>query len=271
MKKLIFTIAISLIVGFAAASWLDTSFVSSDVRPFEPAEPNNASVGGTAPVEERLRALEQAVIEERQARQLLQEEILFLTQEIERLDEGDTEAEDRQLSAKAETREAFRSQRFGLNSTQGQIDRLVEAGFPVGQAEWIVQREAELQMEMLQARYEAMRGVEESRFFGLGASPENGLRVELGDADYERYLLANGRSTSVGIDRVVPNSPAQDAGLQPGDQIVRYDGERVFSMMDMAAHIMQNRSEGNVIVDIVRDGAPMQLVLPRGPLGVSGN
>ena len=269
MKKLIFTIAISLIVGFAAASWLDTSFVSSDVRPFEPAEPNNASFGGTAPVEERLRALEQAVIEERQARQLLQEEILFLTQEIERLDEGDTEAEDRQLSAKAETREAFRSQRFGLNSTQGQIDRLVEAGFPVGQAEWIVQREAELQMEMLQARYEAMRGEEGPRFYVL--PPDNELRAELGEADYERYLAANGRSTSVSIGRVIPNSPAQDAGLQPGDQIVRYDGERVFSMMDLAAHIMQNRSEGNVIVDIVRDGAPMQLVLPRGPLGVSGN
>ncbi len=268
MKKLIFTIAISLIVGFAAASWLDTNVVSSDVQPIKPAEPNNASFDGTAPVEERLRALEQAVIEERQARQLLEEEILFLTQAIERLDEGDTAAEDRQLSAREEMREVFRSGRFGLNSTQGQTDRLVEAGFPVSQAEWIVQREAELQMEMLQARYEAMRGQESPRFFG--SAPDNELRAELGEADYERYLAANGRSTSVGIGRVIPNSPAQVAGLQPGDQIVRYDGERVFSMMDVASRIMQGQTEGNVIVDIVRDGAPMQLVLPRGPLGVSG-
>jgi hypothetical protein len=42
-------------------------------------------------------------------------------------------------------------------------------------------------------------------------------------------------------------------------------------MMDMAGRIMQGEKEGNVVVDIVRDGAPMQLVLPRGPLGVSGN
>ena len=166
-------------------------------------------------------------------------------------------------------REAFRSRRFGFSSTQGQTDRLVEAGFPVSQAEWIVQREAELQMQRIQARYEAMRGEEGPRFYV--PAPDSELRAELGEADYERYLAANGRSTSAGIESVISNSPAQVAGLQPGDQIVRYDGARVFSMMDVASRIMQGQTEGNVIVDIVRDGAPMQLVLPRGPLGVGGN
>ncbi len=271
MKKLTFTIGISLIVGFAAASWLDTNFVSSDVQPITPAEPNNSSFDGTEPVEERIRALEQAVIEERQARQLLEVELLVLREEFEQRDESAVEAEQQQISAREEMREAFRSRRFGFNSSQGQVDKLVEAGFPVSQAEWIVQREAELQMEMLQARYEAMRGSEEPRFFGSGFPPDSGLRAELGDADYERYLTANGRSTSVGVGSVIPNSPAQAAGLHPGDQIVRYDGQRVFSMMDMAEQIMQGQTEGNVVVDIVRDGAPMQLVLPRGPLGVMGN
>ncbi len=161
------------------------------------------------------------------------------------------------------------ARRFGASSTQGQLERLIAAGIAPEQAAWIVQRESELQMERLQARYEAMRGDENRRFFG--ATTDNGLRVELGDADYERYLAASGRPTSVGIGNVIPNSPAQEAGLQPGDQIVRYDGERVFSMMDMAGHIMQNEAEGNVVVDIERDGMPMQLIIPRGPLGVMGN
>jgi hypothetical protein len=26
--------------------------------------------------------------------------------------------------------------------------------------------------------------------------------------------------------------------------------------------------EGNVVIDVVRDGSPMQIVVPRGPIGV---
>jgi hypothetical protein len=274
MKKLIFAIGISLVVGFAAASWIETSLISSDTQQNDPSESGVSSFDAAAPVEERIRALELAVIEEREVRQLLEVEILVLREEIEQRhteSSEPSEPDESVFSAREERREALRARRFGVRSTQGQVDRLIEAGFPADQAAWIVQREAELQMERLQARYDAMRGNEEQGFFAQGFSQNSGLRAELGDADYERFLLANGRSTSVGIGSVIANSPAQNAGLQPGDEIVRYDGERVFSMMDMAGRIMQGDKEGNVVVDIVRDGAPMQLVLPRGPLGVSGN
>ncbi len=271
MKKLIFAIGISLVVGFAAASWIETSLVSLGTQQIDPSESGISSFDAAAPVEERIRALERAVIEEREVRQLLEVEILVLREEIEQRDAESSEPDEPALSAREERREAFRARRFGVRSTQGQVDRLVEAGFPADQAEWIVQREAELQMEGLQARYDAMRRNEEQGFVGRGFSQNSELRAELGDADYERYLTANGRSTSVGIGSVIPNSPAQDAGLQPGDQIVRYDGERVFSMMDMAGRIMRTEAEGNVIVDIERGGVPMQLVIPRGPLGVMGN
>ncbi len=274
MKKLIFAIGISLVVGFAAASWIETSLISSDTQQNDPSESGVPSFDAAAPVEKRIRALELAVIEEREVRQLLEVEILVLREEIEQRHTESSESsepDESVFSAREERRAAFRARRFGVRSTQGQVDRLIEAGFPADQAAWIVQREAELQMERLQARYDAMRGNEEQGFFAQGFSQNSGLRAELGDADYERFLLANGRSTSVGIGSVIPNSPAQNAGLQPGDEIVRYDGERVFSMMDMAGRIMQGQTEGNVIVDIVRDGAPMQLVLPRGPLGVMRN
>lgn len=271
MKKIILAIGISLLVGFAAASWMETSLVSPGSQQADLSEPVISSFDAAAPVEERIRALEQAVIQEQQARQWLEEEIFVLREEIEVRDEVFAAAEKPSVPASEERREAFRSRRFGMSSTQGQVDRLVEAGFPPDQAQWIVDREAELQMERLQARYEAMRGSEDQRFIGRRSSQDSQLRAELGDADYERYLMANGQSTSVGIGNVLSNSPAQRAGIQPGDEIVRYDGERVFSMMDVAGRIMQTGAEGNVVVDIVRDGVPMQLVLPRGPLGVTGN
>ena len=60
------------------------------------------------------------------------------------------------------------------------------------------------------------------------------------------------------------------AGLQPGDQILRYDGQRLFSMSDLTQQTMQGEAGVNVAVDIMRDGIPMQVVLPRGPVGISG-
>jgi S1-C subfamily serine protease len=269
MKKIVFAVVISLAVGFAAASWMETTLVSTDVQSIE--QSSVSAFDSAAPVEERIRALEQAVILEQQARQWLEDEILVLREEIEQRDAEAVAVEEQDIEVRSERRQSFMSRRFGGDSTQGQLDRLVQAGFPPDQAQWIVDREAEIQMERLQARYEAMQRSGEQGFFGRGFSQDGTIRTELGDADYERYLNANGRSTSVGIGNVLPNSPAQRAGIQPGDEIVRYDGERVFSMMDVAGRIMQTEAEGNVVVDIVRDGVPMQLVLPRGPLGVMGN
>ena len=271
MKKIIFAIGISLIVGFAAASWIETALLSSGSQ--EPVQ-FGASVSAfdtAASVEERIRALEQAVMQEQQARQFLEDEIFILREEIEQREANLAGTEERIDAAIEERREAFMARRFGGSPMRGEVDRLVEAGFAPDQADWIVQREAELQMERLQARYEAMRGAEGQSWFGRSLSDDSALRAELGETDYERYLTATGRSTSAGIGTVIPNSPAHNAGIQSGDRIVRYDGERVFSMMDMASHIMRSEAEGNVVVDIERNGMAMQLVIPRGPLGVMGD
>ena len=93
------------------------------------------------------------------------------------------------------------------------------------------------------------------------------LRAEIGDTEYEMYLEANGRPTSVGISTVMASSPGERAGLQPGDEIVSYNGQRIFSTSELLQQTMTG-GEGNVVVDVMRDGAPMQLVLPRGPIGV---
>ena len=138
------------------------------------------------------------------------------------------------------------------------------------QASRIVRREAELQMDALQVRYDAERSGEPADYFRSRNSANDALREELGDADYERYLKANNRSTSISISSVIDSSPAQAAGLQPGDEIVRYDGERVFSMSDLSQQAIDGVPGQNVAVDIVRNGVAMQVVMPRGPVGISG-
>ena len=83
-------------------------------------------------------------------------------------------------------------------------------------------------------------------------------------------MTANDRSTTISVSSVIDSSPGQAAGLQPGDEIVRYDGERVFSMTDLTRQTMDGAAGQNIVVDIMRDGNPMQIVMPRGPVGITG-
>ena len=274
MGKILPAIAVSLVVGFAAASWIYTA----DTGPELPAgtiEVTSAFDAGL-PVEERIAALERAVSDERFARQLLQDEVFYLTVELEQIaGTYDSEVPDETITEQAvdESRDSssFRREEYRRrNSLEGRIERLIEAGFLPSQASMIVRRESELQMESLRARYEAERSGDPVDYWRSRNSSSDALRQELGDADYERFLTANNRSTSVTISSVIDSSPAQSAGLQPRDEIVRYDGERVFSMTDLSRQTMNGIAGQNVVVDIMRGGISMQIVIPRGPVGITG-
>lgn len=152
---------------------------------------------------------------------------------------------------------------------QRRIQRFVDAGFTVARAEWIEQRTAELQMQRLEAQYEAARSGDPSRGRNL-PSVEETLRAELGDAEYERYLEASGRPTRVGVRSVLPSSPAAQVGLRPGDEIVSYGGTRVFDMDDLNRLTLEGRPGETVVMEVMRDGQPLQLYVPRGPVGISG-
>jgi S1-C subfamily serine protease len=95
------------------------------------------------------------------------------------------------------------------------------------------------------------------------------LRAEIGDAEYEQYRLASGMPTVVEVSGILESSPAQQAGLQAGDEIVAYNGTRVFDIGELNRFTMGSEPGGTVVVDIVRDGVPMQVVLPSGPIGVT--
>ncbi|MDH3350309.1 MAG: PDZ domain-containing protein [Gammaproteobacteria bacterium] len=269
MNKSVFAAVISLLAGFAAAAIILTARDSGQVD--EPVVTSSDYFDQSADADDRIRALEAAVAEERNARQLLEEELQVLFAEIEQLRDGRDTTEEQQVAAARENRErieAFRQQRFGVSS-QDIVSRLVEAGFTTERAEWLQRRESELQMQAMQARFDARRSGEPWSPFDPAFNPANALRAEIGDQQYEQYLQANHRPTAVSVGSVLESSPGQRAGLQPGDQIVRYNGNRVFDVSDLNQQTMLGEPGESVVVDITRDGIPMQLVMPRGPIGVS--
>lgn len=274
MKVIVIASIASFAAAFAAASWIYTANTEPEV--VISTMDVTSSFDASLPVEERIAALERAVSDERFARQLLQEEVFYLTEELEQITGTyDPEVPEEIIAEEAvaetgDSRRSRREERRYRNSLEGRIERLIEAGFLPSQASMIARRESELQMQSLQTRYEAERSGDPVEYWRNRNASNTTLRQELGDADFERYLIANNRSTSITVSSVIESSPAQSAGLQPGDEIVRYDGERVFSMSDLTRQTMDGAAGQNVVVDIMRNGNPMQIVMPRGPVGISG-
>ena len=150
------------------------------------------------------------------------------------------------------------------------MNQLVEVGFSPDQAQHITERESELRLEALYAQYDAVREGEPFDPRAGGFDPQDQLRQELGDGSYERYLEATGQSTSISVQSVMAGSAGQTAGLQPGDQVVSYGGERVFSTSDLNQLILDGSPGQTVVVDVLRDGQQIQVYVPRGPIGITG-
>ena len=202
MPKLLIAIGASLVAGFAIAAMTMNAADSP--------EPEDAAVSGFddgADIIERLRALELAINAERQARQLLEEELFRLYEELESIEDGHQADESVLAVASAEQmendlrqlrRDAVRNAR---RVAEQRRDGLIAAGFSAARADWILNRESELRMEAMQDRYEAMRSGEPFNPMMRG-SGELKLRDELGDAQYEQYLAASNSPTTVGVGAV---------------------------------------------------------------------
>ncbi|MEQ8205608.1 MAG: PDZ domain-containing protein [Woeseia sp.] len=259
---------IMLLAGFAVAR-----FIPAETPAAPPTVASGAAVhfDDSQPIEQRLLTLERALGVERQARQLLQEELVYLTEEIDRLrPAAERSAATAASTASAESEESGPRRSFRRNSREPRSEQLLAAGFSPARAEWIAQRESQLELDMLEARYEAQRSGDFSDLRQARDESAKTFRDELGAEDYERYLEATGRSTSVTVSSVLDGSPAQTAGLRPGDRIVSYAGNRTYSMSDLNDAIVQGQPGQTVLVDIVRDGIPMQVALPRGAVGIMG-
>ncbi len=211
--------------------------------------------------------------------QILDEEISERHVLAEQLEEVRSEMTELQQYLRARVESAFSiNPRNAVQQPGPQIEQAIEgrlaaSGFTPQQFETIRRREAGAQMRQIElddrARREGWvntpRYYEESNNLPSGADI---VRRDLGDDAYNRYLFASGRPNRVTVGRVIETSPAELAGLQSGDVIRSYGGERVFS----SAQLVNLRSAGEkgvpVIVEIIRDGQLMQILMPRGAMGV---
>jgi membrane-associated protease RseP (regulator of RpoE activity) len=264
MNKNVLAIASGLLAALAALAIV--LFTREPQAPVSAVGPTDY-FDQNAATEDRILALEVAVAEERNARLLLEEELQALYAEFDALTDNTDEREGTPVADTREAREEARRQALARGDRNK--GRLVDAGFSEDRASWILDRVERLQMEQIQAIYDARQSGEPLDRSDFRLDPDRALRTQIGDAEYEQYLEAFGRSTSVAVGTVLESSPGQRAGLQSGDQIVGYGGQRVFSYSELSERTMNAAPGQSVVVDIIRDGAPMQIVVEAGPIGIS--
>jgi S1-C subfamily serine protease len=95
-----------------------------------------------------------------------------------------------------------------------------------------------------------------------------GFQSEVGEAGYAAYLYATFQDNSVIVRGVLPDMAGRAAGLEIGDQIVRYGGSAIFTTPELQIQTSSGAKGETVEVDVLRDGRMISLRVPRGPLGV---
>ena len=276
-RRMTVAVAVSVIAGFAVGAWVTSAAPTAGEE--SAAMPSIRDAGSADTLTERLLSLEQLIAEEREARLALEGQVQDLLDDLERdaVAESPRVADDSaEDGRRAESRiGSLRRTRDFAAMTRRFEDRrlqsLTDNGFSEDEARRVLQRESEAEFKAMQLAWEAQReGTPLDQLAAIN-DPQALLRADLGDADYERFLVAQGQPTSVQITRVLNGSPGSEAGLQTGDQIVSYDGERVFNVTDMRELTLQGAAGDDVVIEIDRDGVRMQLSVPRGPVGITGS
>ena len=90
-----------------------------------------------------------------------------------------------------------------------------------------------------------------------GGGSEIGVSVrDLDDADVERKQLA--LPEGVVIEDVRGQGPAAEAGLEVGDVLITFDGERIRSARQLARLVQETRSGRTVRAVVMREGARLE-------------
>lgn len=275
MSRIAIALAVTLAAVVAVGAWI----MVDEPTGFESPGPASTNVDENEALGDRIDRIEHALAEEREARQMLEEELFAALEQLEGLQSQGIQRRTNaasQISDSSEVQFRGRDRQRDLaammrNYEDRRIDGLVSNGYSEDEARRLLQLESEAQYKVMEAGYEARRNGERIDLFASGMNAQSIFRAELGDSEYERYLTAQGQPTAVQVASVLKSSPGSTAGLRPGDEIVSYNGERTYSMSELSEMTLQGEPGENVVVEIDRDGVRMQLSIPRGPIGMNGN
>ncbi len=291
MRQWLFPAAIGLFVGILAM-WVlrddpeaRTNGLLGPAGAATPAEPPEV------PADPAFAVLREVLAQEIEAREWLSEEVGWLRAEVSRLEEAgrrhELEPADPDLHARVradvltetapseETASARAADpRRGPDRSDQRLafdtDLLVVAGFEPEEALRLRDRWSDYEMERLDLAHQAVREgwLMTRRHRRERRTLEQELRGELGDERYDLLLYATDQPNRLIVQEVIDRSPASEAGFEPGDEILTYDGGRIFRRGELLVASAGGEMGEYISVEVVRAGETEIIHVPRGPMGL---
>lgn len=270
---LVFSLLFALAVGAGAASYFAGAV--NETNPADQGRVPEARVESASGLnyDVQIAALASDLEQERAARERLSAEVASLENQIARIEASQPSAADR-VEAMAKQSGGQESHSEASNRPRSlDVGALVAAGFA---EETVREYQAGLDQMELDRLYlrdiatregwiNTARFREENEALRLEAG---NTREKYGEEFYDWMLYTTGHNNRVEVGSVMVGSAAEDVGLRGGDQVVSYDGERVFSPSELRDATVSGEPGELVPVEVTRNGRPVRVMVPRGPLGV---
>lgn len=274
--------ALSLVVvaalGVGALAFLseDPPTTSAVAGAGEPAAGDSSSQPASSTVEDyaaRIRELADAFEREKEERVSLAAEVASLKNELARVQAtGNTRqvahASAPHAAAAPEGAAAARERPRGLD-----VDALVAAGFDEATVREFKEDADQRELDRLYLRdiasregwLDTQRFREETEALRLDGPS---TRDEYGEEFYDWMLYTTGHRNRVEVADVMSGSAAADVGVQPGDLVISYDGQRIFDPSELRDATIGGEVGELTPVEVIRNGRRTRLMIPRGPIGV---
>lgn len=152
---------------------------------------------------------------------------------------------------------------------------LVEAGMDSQQANELRQFFEQQELDRLFLRDKSVREKWSREEFSQALSElsdkEDAMKAGLDETAYDAFLYATGQTNRVTVTSVLDSSQAGNAGIQPGDRIIRYDNQRIYDVFELREATTSGSLTDSVPVELERDGEVIEIYIGRGPMGVRLN
>src|SRR5262245_204278 len=224
----------------------------------------------------RLRRLDQDLERERTRRLALEAEVAELRRRIDDRKAAAPLPADRSEASRAATTEGDAGDEARTAEARpGGLDvkALVSAGFPAQKVRAFKEKMDQIELDRLYVRDLAAREgwLDTPRFreedLAVGDVAHQ-AREEMGDEFYDWMLYTSGHPNRVRIGDVLDGSAAAAAGMRPGDLILSYDEQRIFSPGELRDSTTNGTAGDTTALSLLRDGREVQVAVPRGPLGI---
>jgi C-terminal processing protease CtpA/Prc len=218
-----------------------------------------------------IQQIQVALQQERNARLELAKQIKKLQQQIDAITRNSKSSEATSNNADIITDEADPSDSEQQTWFNDQV--MLDAGLSRAEVSQLHTKYEEIEMQKLYLRDRAVREgwrgtpryMEE---FNKLEDQFDAMHAQIGDNAYDAMLFATGQPNRVVVQDVLDNSPAKQAGMQAGDMIMRYGDGRIFNWTELRSATQAGTPEEIITVDLIRNGHPIQVYVPRGPLGI---